>query len=57
MFVFWENFCGNSDPSSRRAYKERKLKFLKGLRDDLEARLAAMNAAIETLERQLSQEN
>ncbi len=56
MFPFWGNPCWSHEPSSRRTYQERKLKFLKWIRDDLEARLAGLNAAIETIERQLSQE-
>ncbi len=42
---------------SRRAYRERKLKFMKWMRDDLETRLAGINAAIETVERQIDQED
>jgi hypothetical protein len=41
---------------SRQSYQERKLKFLRWMRDDLETRLAGVNAAIETIERQLTQE-
>ncbi|MEB3282232.1 hypothetical protein ACL6C3_28580 [Capilliphycus salinus ALCB114379] len=57
MFPFF-NPCWNWDsPSnSRKAYQERKLQFLKWMRDDLETRLAGLNAAIETVERQLNQE-
>jgi hypothetical protein len=57
MFPFWEILCCGSEPSSRRTYQERKLKFLKGMRDDLETRLAGLNAAIETIEHQLSRED
>lgn len=49
---FWGTPCWNSKYSSRREYRQRKLKFLKQMRDDLEARLAGLNAAIETIERQ-----
>jgi hypothetical protein len=42
---------------SREAYQKRKLDFLKRIRDDLEARLAAVNASISTIERQISQED
>ncbi len=52
MFPFWGNPCWSNEPSSRRTDQERKLKFLSWLRDDLEARLAGLNAAIETIERQ-----
>ncbi|MDJ0575356.1 MAG: hypothetical protein QNJ65_09360 [Xenococcaceae cyanobacterium MO_234.B1] len=38
-------------------YKERRLKFLQWIRDDLETRLAGINAAIDTLERQLNRED
>ncbi|MDJ0743292.1 MAG: hypothetical protein QNJ32_08010 [Xenococcaceae cyanobacterium MO_167.B27] len=41
---------------SAKSYKERRLKFLQWIRDDLETRLAGINAAIATLERQLNQE-
>jgi hypothetical protein len=57
MFQFWETFCCSNEPSSRRTYQERKLKFLKVMRDELEARLAGLNAAIETIERQISRED
>ena len=36
--------------------RQRKLKFLKSIRDDLEARLSGLNASIETIESQLRQE-
>lgn len=53
-------FCGSSyqyqELSSLRASKERKLQFLKWMRDSLEARLAGLNAMIQTLERQLNNE-
>ncbi len=56
MFPFWGNPCWGPEPRSARADKERKLKFLKMLRDSLEARLAGLNAAIATIERQLERE-
>ena len=56
MFFFWGSPCGYSQPTSGREYRERKLQFLKWMRDELEARLAGLNAAIETIERQLSRE-
>jgi hypothetical protein len=57
MFPFF-NPCWNwdSSSSSHKVYQERKLQFLKWMRDDLEARLAGLNAAIETVERQMNQE-
>ena len=53
-------YCGNSfwhydSASSSRAYRERKLEFLKWMRDELEAKLAGVNASIETVERQINQ--
>ena len=56
MFPFFFNSpcCGNQ--SSREDYQAHKLKFLKWMRDDLETRLAGLNAAIETMERQVSRE-
>lgn len=56
MFPFWGNTCWTGEPMSRKAYQERKLHFLKWMRDDLETRLAGLNAAIDTIERQISQE-
>lgn len=57
MFPFF-NPCWNWDnsSSSHKAYQERKLQFLKWMRDDLETRLAGLNAVIETVERQMNQE-
>jgi hypothetical protein len=56
MFPFFcpTNVCGSS--SNREEYQAHKLKFLKWMRDDLETRLAGLNAAIETVERQMSRE-
>ena len=59
MFPFWNwssTYCG-SEPVSRKTSLERKLKFLKSIRDDLEIRLSGLNAAISTVEQQLSQED
>lgn len=56
MFPFWGNPCWGSEPFSPKVHRERKLKYLKWMRDELETRLAGLNAAIETLERQNSQE-
>ena len=55
MFPFWTTCC-NSQTTSPKAHKERKLKFMKWIRDDLETRLAGINAAISTLEGQLDRE-
>ncbi len=57
MFPFWGNPCWGYEPWSNKEYKQRQLKFLKMMRDGLEARLAGLNAAIETVERQISQED
>lgn len=58
MFPFFFNTCGSTScgNTSRQEYQERKLKFLKWMRDDLETRLAGLNAAIETIERQMNRE-
>ena len=61
MFPFWNwnwnsSYCGG-EPVSRKTNLERKLKFLKSIRDDLEIRLAGLNAAIGTVEEQLRAED
>ena len=59
MFPFFTKSCCGWDffqPESRKAHQENKLKFLKWMRDDLETRLAGLNAAIQTIERQINQE-
>mgnify|MGYP003344635218 FL=1 len=52
-------FLGCSDPEAlqrlRRRHQERKLQSLSFWRDGLERQLAAINAAISTLERQMGQ--
>ncbi len=55
MFPFFGSSCCGG-PTSREDYQARKLKFLKWMRDDLETRLAGLNAAIETIERQMGRE-
>lgn len=52
MFPFWGNTCWGAEPISRKTYQDRRLQFLKWVRDDLETRLAGVNAAIDTIERQ-----
>ncbi|WP_218082139.1 hypothetical protein [Anthocerotibacter panamensis] len=47
--------CG-PEPATRKERLLRKISFLKRIRDDLEARLAGLNAALTTLERQASEE-
>lgn len=56
MFFHLCQSCFNPEFASASTWKQRRLKFLKSMRDDLETRLAAINAAIETIERQNSQE-
>ena len=56
MFPFWTTSCCNSQSYSPKTHKEHRLKFLKWIRDDLETRLAGINAAISTLESQLERE-
>jgi len=56
MFFFWGNPYCYSQSSSRREMRKQKLKFLKSMRDDLEAKLSGLNASIETIERQLREE-
>ena len=48
-------FCG-SNSASARSYRENQLQFLKWVRDSLETRLAAVNAAITSLEGQLNRD-
>jgi len=59
MFPFWNwnNGCYEGESVSRKTSLERKLKFLKAMRDDLQIRLAGLNGAIGTIEQQLSQED
>ncbi|HEY9875245.1 MAG TPA: hypothetical protein V6D12_17570 [Candidatus Obscuribacterales bacterium] len=57
MFPFWDSACHSGEPISRRSRLERKLRFLQLMRDDLETRLAGVNAAISKIEEQLSEEN
>ncbi|MGL5795182.1 MAG: hypothetical protein ACRC06_12435 [Waterburya sp.] len=56
MFFPWYKSCFNPEANSPSSWRQHRLKFLKFMRDDLETRLAAINAAIETLERQNNQE-
>lgn len=61
MFPFWNwnwnGTCYDGQPVSRKTSLERKLKFLKSMRDDLEIRLSGLNAAIGTIEQQLNTED
>ena len=56
MFFSWCQSCFSPEYHSSMSWKQRRLKFLKSVRDDLEARLAAINAAIDTIERQTREE-
>jgi hypothetical protein len=58
MFFPWFNYhsCWNPETSSPESHRQRKLKFLKTMRDELETRLAAINAAIDSIERQTSRD-
>ncbi len=56
-FDFWNNSCYGGEPLSRKAHLQRKLRFLKTMRDDLDTKLAGLNAAIGTIEQQLTQED
>lgn len=48
--------CFPFSSADRRHLRSQKLDMLKTMRDALEARLAALNAAIETMERQMQQD-
>ena len=56
MFLPFFKSCMSPESNTPEAWRERRLKFLKMMRNDLETRLAAINAAIETMERQNSRE-
>lgn len=49
-------FCLPPSPESRRQQQRYKLEMMKSWRDSLEAHLAAVNAAINTVEQQISQD-
>ncbi|WP_445926271.1 hypothetical protein [Leptodesmis sp.] len=42
---------------TQKSHRQHQLDFLKWMRDNLETRLAAVNAAIATMERQMNEEN
>ncbi|MEA5506969.1 hypothetical protein VB735_28525 [Halotia wernerae UHCC 0503] len=42
---------------TQKSYRQHQLEFLKWMRDSLETRLAAVNAAIATMERQMNEHN
>lgn len=49
-------FCMPPSAESRRQHQRYKLEMMKSWRDSLEAHLAAVNAAISTVEQQISQD-
>lgn len=57
MFPFWMNPCCHPGSMPQKSYRQHQLEFLKWMRDSLETRLAAVNAAIATMERQMNDEN
>ncbi|MFZ9738469.1 MAG: hypothetical protein ACO3EZ_10720 [Prochlorotrichaceae cyanobacterium] len=48
--------CCFGDQKTRQEYRDRQLSFLRWMRDSLETRLSATNAAIATLEKQAQEE-
>ncbi|MFZ4676621.1 MAG: hypothetical protein ACOYM4_13170 [Nodosilinea sp.] len=56
MFPMFFPFCAPPSAESRRQYQRYKLEMMKSWRDSLEARLAALNAAISTVEQQIGQD-
>lgn len=56
FFSWYNNSCCGDQPVSHKTHLERKLKFLKVIRDDLETRVAGLNAAISSIEQQISRE-
>ncbi|MFB2983319.1 hypothetical protein [Microseira sp. BLCC-F43] len=54
---FWGSSCYDGEPMSRRSRLERKRKFLQWMRDDLETKLAGINAALTKIDEQLNQED
>ncbi len=56
---FAKGFCGVntcSEPASRQERLSRKLQFMKRRKDDLETKLAGINAMIGSLEQQIAEE-
>lgn len=59
MFFSWcggNPFC-SPDSTSSKSYRKHQLDFLKWVKDSLETRLAAVNAAIESVENQLNRDD
>ncbi len=60
MFPFWGRnwwYWYGNEPIAQRTCLERKLRLLRAMRDDLKTRLASIDAAISSVEQQLSQED
>jgi hypothetical protein len=57
MFPFWDSACHSGESISRKSRLERKRRFLQLMRDDLETRLAGINAALGKIEEQMTQED
>jgi hypothetical protein len=55
MLPFLMGSCCRPDSRSRDHFRQTQLEFLKFMRDSLETRLSAVNAAIATIERQNQQ--
>jgi hypothetical protein len=56
MFPFMMGGCCQLNGNSRQQFRQTQLEFLRFVRDGLETRLSAVNAAISTLERQNNQQ-
>jgi hypothetical protein len=56
-FPAWADACYSSESFSRKTRLENRLRFLKVMRDELETRLAGINAAIDKTEQQLGRED
>jgi hypothetical protein len=54
MFPFGQMFCCGMNAEARQNSRKAQLEFLKMVRDHIETRLSAVNAAISTLEQQQS---
>jgi hypothetical protein len=50
-------FCCTPSPEARRQHQQFKLDMMKAFRDSLETRLAAINAAIGSVEQQMRQDS
>lgn len=56
LFPFAAHCAGSCDATARRSHQERKLRMLTFWRDGAERQLAALNAAISTLEQQMQRD-